>query len=432
MAAQRPWLTDEAFDLVHRAWPFRDVSRRDFDDCLNYLSGVQRDGRSWLPARLRRDGDEFRITDARTARLLRRNIGTILAEQTRSVCLRNVEPADGDALVPVGHVDEAFADRLQSGDRFLLDGRCLEFRHVEGNTLVVDEVTGRPATPRWAGGGWPLAPELAHRLYFLRTQAAEALREGPALLQRLLRDDYGLGNAATAALVEFFQLQECVSEIPDATTCLVEVVSAAAGLDYYVHTPLNRAANDALARVLARRLVRDHGRTALSMVADLGFLLAVEGDELDPKDFLNLLSLDAFESDLAEAVTDSAALRERFRCVAFTALMLLRNPLGKKRRVGGQGWAERRLFEQVRDADEDFVLLRQARREVHEAVIDVAAARAYLAQMPARCLRWRRLSEPSPFAEGWTQAVTGAIERAESPTEILLRLHAALMGVEQR
>jgi len=29
--------------------------------------------------------------------------------------------------------------------------------------------------------------------------------------------------------------------------------------------------------------------------------------------------------------------------------MLLRNPLGRRRRVGGADWGERRLFEQVRE-----------------------------------------------------------------------------------
>ena len=51
----------------------------------------------------------------------------------------------------VGEVDDAFADRLQPGDRFLLDGRCLEFRRREDQALLVHEVVGRPVVPRWAG-----------------------------------------------------------------------------------------------------------------------------------------------------------------------------------------------------------------------------------------------------------------------------------------
>src|SRR5439155_22665347 len=110
--------------------------------------------------------------------------------------------------------------------------------------------------------GWPLSAELARRLYLLRVQAAEALRAGRAALAALLRDDCGLGDDAAAALVAHFEHQECVSEVPDATTCLIEVVPRQGAADHYLHTPLNRAGNDALTRVAVLRLARDRGRAA--------------------------------------------------------------------------------------------------------------------------------------------------------------------------
>src|SRR5262249_14275120 len=151
-----------------------DLPRSDFTDCLDYLSGRRRDGQAWLPARLRWDNDRFTILDDRTARILRRNIGTILTEEPRPVrklAAGGHGPGEEEALPAtnlVGQVEEAFADRLQPGDRFLLDGRCLEFRRTDGQTLLVDEVLGRPVVPRWGGEGWPLSPELARRLYHLR------------------------------------------------------------------------------------------------------------------------------------------------------------------------------------------------------------------------------------------------------------------------
>ena len=229
---------DQAFALVRRAFPYRDLSRVDFDACLNYLSGRHADGCSWLPARLRlgRDAVHARPDEA-TARLLRRNLGTILTEEARSVRLTD------DA--PVGQVDEAFADRLQPGDRFVLDGRCLEFKRLEDRALKVEEVVGRPRVPHWAGEGWATASASPARLYLLRTLAAEALRDGPAALESLLRQDYACEAEAAADLTAYFVGQECVSEIPCPDTCLIECVPGDGGCAYYVHTPLNRAANDA-------------------------------------------------------------------------------------------------------------------------------------------------------------------------------------------
>jgi Lhr-like helicase len=130
---------------------------------------------------------------------------------------------------------------------------------------------------------------------------------------------------------------------------------------------------------------------------------------------------------LTRVLHDSHTLRERFRRVATTGLMLLRNPLGSRRRVGGAAWGEERLFDQVRAADPDFVLLRQALREVRESC-DAAAARAYVEALPRRVVRCRWLAQVSPFAQNWTQAVAGPAQPADSPSEALQRLQDALLG----
>jgi ATP-dependent Lhr-like helicase len=438
MAAARSWSADEAFGLVSRAYPYRGLSRADFDACLRYLSGGGEGEHSdWLPARLRWDADTFTLTDARTARVVRRNLGTILAEEPVPVVLEQKPPAEGtgaDDLIdpsplPVGEVDEVFADGLQPGTRFLLDGRCLEFRRREGGALVVQEVPGRPGVPRWSGDGIPLSAELASRLDLLRQQAREALLLGPDALRELLRRDYSLSDGAAGVLVAYFERQECVSEVPSASPSLVETVATEGGSDYYLHTPLTRAGNDALARVAVRRLARDHGLSAASLVADLGFALLLRGPaDLTPEMLRALLSAEGFDADLAGALEDSEALRERFRRTALIGLMLLRNPLGRRRRVGGPDWAQRRLFDRVRAADPDFVLLRQARREVREQFCDAAAARAFVEALAGRRLCCRPLAQPSPFVEAWTQLAAGPVESVETPEEALRRLHAALTG----
>ncbi|MGL4551491.1 MAG: DEAD/DEAH box helicase, partial [Gemmataceae bacterium] len=194
---------DGLFDLVRGAAPYAGLTRDDFDACLSYLRGVDSRGRPWLPARLRADGDLWRVRDQRTVKLLRRNLGTIVADKTVPVALR----ADG-ALTPLGELDEAFAERLTPGDRFLLDGRCLEFRALADGAAIVEEVPGRPRVPRWGGDGWPLSAELANRLYLLRTLAADALREGDAALRTLLERDYALSGEAVEILAAYFHQQE--------------------------------------------------------------------------------------------------------------------------------------------------------------------------------------------------------------------------------
>lgn len=432
---QGPCEADALYEMVRGAAPYADLTRDDFNDCLNYLRGVDREGRAWLPSRLRAEGDLWRVRDMRTVRLLRRNLGTILADQTVPVALRTSGATErGEDLAvstrvehrtlsPVGELDEAFAERLTPGDRFLLDGRCLEFVALSPEAAIVIEVSGRPRVPRWGGDGWPLSAELANRLYLLRTLAAEALHEGQSALRNLLICDYGLSGAAVELLMAHFQQQEAVSEIPDATTLLVEVVNVGVDTEYYLHTPLNRTGNDALARVAQWRL----GRSATTQVADLGFMIKVRGDEFDPATMIRrLLNADGFAVDHAASLATSDAVRRRFGRVATTGLMVLRNPIGRTPRVGGEGWASRELFDRLRRRDANFILLRQAAREVADEVSDRDAALTFAQRLPSLTVRTRRLDRPSPFASAWTQQESGPSEEPLSPAEALKRLHAEL------
>lgn len=397
MASTGPVDADAAFRLVQRAAPYRDLCREDFDACINYLLGC--DG--WLPARLLQDSDGLHLCDERTLRILRQNLGTILAEQACEVV---VEETEGERII--GEVDEVYAEQLNPGERLLLDGRCLEVTRLERGQhlrLMTIEVAGRPRLPRWVSDGWPLSSELARRLFVFRTRAAEALRDG--VLRELLCDEYALPAIAAEELVSLFSAQEAQSEIPDASTLLVEIVPAQSLTMAYFHTPLNRTANDALGRVLAHRLVDSGTMPPVSMAADLGLALFVRGMlPWTPETLRELFSAEAFDADLQAALADSLVLRERFQRVATTGLMLLRNPLGKRRKVGGHDWGERRLFDQVRARRPDFVLLRQAEREILSNVCDAATARKYLEQLPRLTVRCRWLTQLSPFVESWTQS----------------------------
>jgi ATP-dependent helicase Lhr and Lhr-like helicase len=209
---------------------------------------------------------------------------------------------------------------------------------------------------------------------------------------------------------------------------LIEEVLSDQGADYYLHTPMNRKGNDALARVVVHRLARA-GVRAAAVVADLGLALRLYDELDDPSAALRaILNVDQFDADLNAALADGPALRQRFGQVALTGLMLLRNPLGKGRHVGGRDWGERRLFDQVQARDPDFLLLRQAEREVRAELCDATAAREYVEEAARRPIRCRRLARPSPFAEGWTQTAEGPADPVESPAEALRRLHAALTG----
>ena len=214
---------------------------------------------------------------------------------------------------------------------------------------------------------------------------------------------------------------------------MIEVVAGAEGDALHIHTPLNRKGNDALARVAVRRLVRDHGRAARSVVADLGLVLQLRGTvpaDLTPpqllRQFLDRAAVPGRSGRRAGRCGDRARC---FARVAVTGLMLLRNPTGSRRKVGGADWGERRLYDQVTARDADFVLARQAAREVRADWCDAAAAMRLCGGITPFDDPLSAFTRTSPFAEHWTQTLIGsARRRSKPPGDSLQRLHAMLNG----
>ena len=437
MACEGEWDCDAAFALVCKSAPMEALSRRDFDDCLAFLAGdlaapagafEPEPGASprWTSPRLWRRGGFFGVRSPRVARWFRSNVGTINSEESARVL------ADG---VDVGTLEGSYAERLQPGDRFVLDGRALEFRRLEGLVVHAKATGGEPALPRWTSDRQGLTAELAAELAAFRAEAARRLVDGAQALRAWLCDHHGLDPGAAAVLIALFEAQERLSEIPSPDTLLVEEYPHDEGLTCTFHAPLCRAACEALGRATAARLGRRFGRDLTLATADLGWSIRLpEGARLAPEDLGPLLDPASLADDVLEGLDRGELPARRFRHVAATALMVLKNPEGGRRRVGGLLWVSTRLYPLVRAACPDHPLLRETRREVLDDLLDTPAALAWLARRPA--LRFRVLEGPSPFAEAWVEPGAGAAApdqmggeslRFESPSSALRRLHARLV-----
>ena len=433
MAAADEWDVDEAFALVRKSAPMADLSRQDFDDCLCFLAGdLAAPAGAWEPEpgaeprwtspRLWRARGRFGVRNARVSRWLRGNIGTITAEESARVVV------DG---VSLGTLEGAYAERLQAGDRFLLDGRSLEFRRLEGLTVHARPSSGGEAElPRWTSDKQSISPELALDLARLRDDAATVLAAGgPEALGEHFAAHEGLTPAAAEVLAGWFAAQEQLSEIPRLGGVLVEAWPTAEGVTYAFHAPLPRNACEAVGRAVAARLGRALRRDIGLEVADLGWSIRIsEGDAPTIEDIPALLSPDGFEADVLDGLDRGELLARRFRHVAGTALMVLRNPEGGRMKVGGLLWVSRRLYPLVLAACPGHPLLRETRREVLDGLLDARSARAWLESRPLA--RLRSLEGPSPFAASWAAGDGAEPLRFEAPGEALRRLHRRVTSGE--
>ncbi len=421
---------DEVLALLRRASPMTDLSDQDLRACLDYLAGQlasppgayePEPGATprWTSPRIWKHRGRFAVRNARVKRWLLSNIGTIHSEEAITV----VTP-DG---LEVGQLESTYAERLQRGDRFVLDGRAMTVRRLDDLTLHAEPSGSDPDLPRWTSDRQSLSRELALDLARFREQASVMLVEGPSALRGWLGETYELEPEAVAKLEELFLAQQQISRIPEPGSLLVEEAPDPEGWSYTFHAPLARAACEALGRAVGARIGGRRGCDVQLAVADLGWQIRVAPEmRLEPEALPSLLAIEGLDEAVLEGLDRGDLLARRFRHIAGTGLMVLRRPEDGRTRVGGTLWVSQRLYPLVKAACPDHPLLRETRREVLEDLLDLDAARAWLETKPPH--RLIRLDGLSPFAVTWIAAGRGEPLQFEPPEAALKRLQARLVA----
>src|SRR5207253_2157167 len=165
LAAVAPIAADEAFALIRRAYPFRELSREEFDRTLQYLEG----GGASLEKQYAGIFGKIRVEDGfislahpRIAREFLVNIGTIHSEGFIDVLLRRRR---------LGSVEENFIKQLRIGDLFVLGGRIVRLIDTGVQEAHVERADGHlPTVPRWNAAKMPLTSGLARAVRQLRTE----------------------------------------------------------------------------------------------------------------------------------------------------------------------------------------------------------------------------------------------------------------------
>jgi len=484
------WNRDAAFSLVRRAWPYRELVRKDFDDVLDFLAGGGASLRrqyTELFGKIHLDDLTFESRAGAPRRDFLQNIGTISGEGVVNVFLRNTR---------VGTVEEGFLRRLKVGDVFSLAGRPLRLERIGMMECWVTRADGSvPTVPRWGANKFPLANRVAKEIRTFRRELRDRLeaRESTSTFLGWIatRLDCGASNAAVIHRVH--AAQHGISEIPTDAFLLVEelvetsapeelpkpkkarrprpgdetspsapgqlampvialgsrVASApssplpAPGLStarhYFFHSLIGRAANDTLSRVVGLRVGRLRGGNAIATADDYGFVLTVAPEQrLTAEDLPTLFTPNSFEADLDEALGRSDLLKYHFRNAAQTGLMVCRNHFGEEKSVRKLQWSAEVIFNVLVQHEPDHVLLREARRDALHTFLDAPRAQAWLKDFADRGLpfHFRTVPVVPPLSFGMYATKIKEALLVEDPHETMERLYhqwwAKLEGREER
>jgi ATP-dependent Lhr-like helicase len=421
LAAVAPIRADEVFDLVRRAYPFRDLTREEFDRILQYLEGggaALQQQYAGVFGKIRVDDGLISLAHPRIAREFLVNIGTIHSEGFIDVLLRRRR---------LGSVEENFIKQLQIGDLFVLGGRIVRLIDTGVQEAYVERADGHlPTVPRWNAAKMPLTSGLARAVRQLRTELEAQVRKSSddAAIADWLVERYEISIANAQAIVELFRAQLGISEIPIGRKMLIELYREGNHAHYFFHSLIGRSANDALSRIVALRVKNRIGGNALVTIDDYGFLLTLRRfQELPLSALRDCFLRENAERDLGAALRGSELVKWQFRGVAQTGLMVPRNLPGKKRKQKQLSWSAEVLFRVLERHEPDHPLLIEAYRQATHTFLDAEAAYGFLADVQE--FEWKLVELPvvSPFSFAIYASVIKENMMLEDPTAAIERIY---------
>lgn len=420
MAIYKIWGVDELFSLIKKSYCYSALPRSDFLDVVSYLSGeydLEKNNiydKIWYDKTTKQIGKRGKM--ARVMYLT--NIGTIPEESFITVKLA----PSGE---PIGAIDEGFMERMKKGDVFVLGGNKYLYLYTKGMNIYVREAVGRqPTIPSWFSEMLPLSFDSALEVNRFRKLMREKLssktpkQEVIALIQEYLYVD----EPVALSIYDYFLEQHNYLEIPDSDTLLVERYRGEKNYLIF-HSMYGRRVNDALSRAIGFLLGRIDTRDVEIGITDNSFYVA--GEKMKIEKALDLLKKEDLDTILKEAVERTDVLARRFRHCAARALMILRNYKGQTKSVGKQNMKSHFLFHAVKKISSEFPILREARREVLQDLMDIEGTKLIVKLIKDGKLKIkiRDTLLPSPFAlnliiQGHTDLI-----RIEDKQQFLRRMH---------
>lgn len=421
MAIYKIWDMNELFAMIKKSYCYSELPRADFLDVISYLAGeysLEKNnvyGKIWYDKLTNQVGKKGKMARV----MYMTNIGTIPEESFVTVKLA----PSGE---PVGMIDEGFLERMKKGDVFVLGGKKYLYLYTRGmNVYVKGDISRPPTIPSWFSEMLPLAFDSALEINKLRKAVNSKFKEKkkPEEIKKFISEYLYLNDEDTAkSIYDYFYEQHHYLEIPDSETLLVERYNSEK--HYLIFNSMyGRRVNDALSRAIGFILGRLEGRDIEVGICDNGFYLA--GEKMKIEKAVDILKKENLDDILKEAVEKTDVLARRFRHCATRSLMILRNYKGVKRTVGKQQMKSHFLYHAVKKITSEFPILREARREVLQDLMDIENAKLVVSWLKEGRVKMkiRDTPLPSPFAlnliiQGHTDLI-----RIEDKQAFLRRMH---------
>jgi ATP-dependent Lhr-like helicase len=407
----REWTEDGLFSLLRGAYPYRNLKREDFDECVRMLAEGFSTRRGRRGALLHHDAVNKMLRPRKGTRLTAITSGGAIPDNADYRVM--LEP---ESLI-VGSVNEDFAVESLQGDIFQLGNTSYRILRIERGTVRVEDAHGMPPSiPFWLGEAPGRSKELSAAVSDLRKEIEQRLGGEPPSALAWLQETVGLDAASAFQIVQYLSAgKAALGTLPTLDTIVFErFFDESGGMQFIIHSPFGSRVNRAWGLSLRKRFCRTFNFELQAAATEDHIVLSLtHAHSFELAEAARYLNSNSVRQVLIQALCAAPMFEVRWRWDAGIALALPRFRGGKKippqiARMNAEDLLASVFPDQVACAENlpgeievpDHPLVRQTIRDCLEDAMDIDEFEAMLRRLESGAIRVvaKDLTEPSPLA----------------------------------
>ena len=354
-SAAEEWTEDALFQMVRRAYPYRNLTREQFESVVRMLAEGFSTKRGRRSAYLHHDAVNQRIRGRRNARISAITSGGAIPDTADYAVV--LEPNE----LVIGSVNEDFAIESLQGDIFQLGNTSWRVLRVEQGKVRVEDAAGQPPSiPFWLGEAPARTHELSVSVSRLREEVANRIEvitnyknvdvvDEPGLADQpdtsltpsinlepainYLVNEVGISEAAAEQIVEYLAGAKMVLGVMPSQDNLVleRFFDDSGSMQLVVHSPFGSRLNRAWGLALRKRFCRKFNFELQAAATEDAVVLSLGPTHSFPLDeVFHYLNSKTVRQLLCQALLDAPMWNIRWRWNVTRSLAVLRRRGGKK------------------------------------------------------------------------------------------------------
>jgi len=325
--AAEDWDENEFFNLARSSWPYRNLTREEFDSVVKMLAEGFSTKRGRRSALIHHDGVNHRLRGRRGARLVALTSGGAIPDNADYRVI--LEPSE----IFVGTVNEDFAVESLAGDIFQLGNASWRILRINSGVVRVEDAKGQPpGIPFWLGEAPARTSELSNAVSDFRMQIDTRLADGQNPTQWLAQEMQLPADAAEQLGDYFSDAYRSLGTVPSQRTLVMErFFDESGGMQLVLHSPFGNRINRAWGLALRKRFCRSFNFELQAAATDDAIVISLGTQHSFPlEEVFRYLNSKTVRDLLVQALLDAPMFTIRWRWNATRSLAVPRFRGGAK------------------------------------------------------------------------------------------------------